>query len=132
MTAIRLARGVASRERIIKFAGCYHGHADSFLIQAGSGALTLGIPSSPGVPASVASRTHVASFNDAASVAALLDAHPGEYAAVIVEPVVGNMGTVPPRPGFLAELRRLARSPGSRQHRRIPVQLLVQEGDGPA
>ncbi|HLU49079.1 MAG TPA: glutamate-1-semialdehyde 2,1-aminomutase, partial [Planctomycetota bacterium] len=113
MTAIRLARGATGRDRVIKFAGHYHGHSDSFLIQAGSGALTLGVPSSPGVPEAIASRTHLARFNDSASVEALLDAFPGEFAAIIVEPVAGNMGTVPPEPGFLEDLRALATRHGT-------------------
>jgi glutamate-1-semialdehyde 2,1-aminomutase len=103
MAAIRVARGVTGREKIVKFAGCWHGHADPFLIAAGSSALSLGRPDSPGVPAEVAKLTLVAPFNDAAAVEALLKAH--EVAAVIVEPVAGNMGCVPPAPGFLEGLR---------------------------
>lgn len=103
MAAIRVARGVTGREKIVKFAGCWHGHADPFLIAAGSSALSLGRPDSPGVPADVAKLTLVAPYNDAAAVEALLKAH--EVAAVIVEPVAGNMGCVPPAPGFLEGLR---------------------------
>ncbi|MBI4617820.1 MAG: glutamate-1-semialdehyde 2,1-aminomutase [Planctomycetes bacterium] len=108
MTAVRLARGVTGRDRIVKFAGCYHGHADSFLIRAGSGATTLGIPDSPGVPRALAELTLVARYNDLASVRALFGAHPDGIAAVIVEPVAGNMGCVLPAPGFLAGLRELS------------------------
>lgn len=103
MAAIRVARGVTGREKIVKFAGCWHGHADPFLIAAGSSALSLGRPDSPGVPADVAKLTLVAPYNDAAAAEALLKAH--EVAAVIVEPVAGNMGCVPPAPGFLEGLR---------------------------
>jgi glutamate-1-semialdehyde 2,1-aminomutase len=107
LTAVRLARGFTGRDRIIKFEGCYHGHGDSFLIKTGSGALTLGVPSSPGVPAALAGLTHNARFNDLGAVEAIFSKHTGEIAAVIAEPVVGNMGTVPPRPGFLQGLRSL-------------------------
>jgi len=107
LSAIRLARGFTGRDAIVKFDGCYHGHGDSFLIKSGSGALTLGVPSSPGVPASLAGLTHTARFNDVDAVAALFERHPGEIAAVIAEPVAGNMGTVPPLPGFLEGLREL-------------------------
>ncbi|HEX5137305.1 MAG TPA: glutamate-1-semialdehyde 2,1-aminomutase [Planctomycetota bacterium] len=103
MSAIRLARGVTGRDKIVKFAGCWHGHADPFLIAAGSSALSLGRPDSPGVPADVAKLTLVAPYNDAAAAGELLKAH--EVAAVIVEPVAGNMGCVPPVPGFLEGLR---------------------------
>ena len=113
MTAARLARGFTGRERIVKFSGCYHGHSDGFLIQAGSGALTFGVPSSPGVPAPMASRTHLASFNDVESVRVILEGHPGEFAALIVEPVAGNMGTVPPAEGFLEGLRDLTSEHGA-------------------
>ena len=113
MSALRLARAFTGRETVIKFEGCYHGHADPFLIRAGSGAMTLSVPDSPGVPAGVAAGTLNARFNDAASVEALLDAHRGRVAAVIVEPVVGNMGCVPPREGFLRELRRLCTAHGA-------------------
>jgi len=107
LAAVRLARGFTGRDGIVKFDGCYHGHGDGFLIKSGSGALTLGVPSSPGVPAALAGLTHSARFNDLDSVAAVFQRHVDRIAAVIVEPVVGNMGTVPPRPGFLAGLREL-------------------------
>jgi len=105
MSAIRLARGATGREKIIKFAGCYHGHADSFLIEAGSGAATFGVPSSPGVTEGTARDTLNAQYNDLESVDALLDANSGGVAAIIVEPVAGNMGCVPPKTGFLEGLR---------------------------
>jgi glutamate-1-semialdehyde 2,1-aminomutase len=107
MSAVRLARAWTKREKIIKFEGCYHGHGDSFLIKAGSGAMTLSVPDSPGVPAAVAAGTLTASFNDIGSVQRLFAAHRDEVAAVIVEPVVGNMGCVPPGEGFLRGLREL-------------------------
>jgi glutamate-1-semialdehyde 2,1-aminomutase len=107
MSAIRLARAATGREGILKFEGCYHGHGDSFLIRAGSGALTMGIPDSPGVPGALAALTHVARYNDLDSVSRILDSEPGRIAAVIVEPVAGNMGVVPPARGFLAGLREL-------------------------
>jgi glutamate-1-semialdehyde 2,1-aminomutase len=107
MSAIRLARGYTGRDKIIKFEGCYHGHADSLLVKAGSGALTLGQPSSPGVPADFAKYTLTARFNDLASVQSLFDANRGEIACIIVEPVAGNMNCIPPLPGFLEGLRAL-------------------------
>jgi glutamate-1-semialdehyde 2,1-aminomutase len=107
MSAVRLARGVTGRDKIIKFEGCYHGHGDSFLIKAGSGALTLGEPSSPGVPADVATGTLTAQYNDLASVERLFDENPGLVAALIVEPIAGNMGVIPPAEGFLEGLRSL-------------------------
>jgi glutamate-1-semialdehyde 2,1-aminomutase len=107
MSAARVARGVTGREKIIKFEGCYHGHADAFLVQAGSGALTFGTPTSPGVPAGAVAPTLLATFNDLPSIERLIGANPGEIAALIVEPVAGNMGTVLPEPGFLAGLRAL-------------------------
>lgn len=107
MSAIRLARAFTERNKIIKFAGCYHGHADSFLIKAGSGATTLGIPDSPGVPPSTAADTLIAEFNHLDSVEHLIHAHPDQIAALIVEPVVGNMGCIPPNNGFLEGLRSL-------------------------
>jgi len=113
LSAIRLARGATGRDRIVKFDGCYHGHADSFLIKSGSGALTLGVPSSPGVPAALASLTHSLPFNEIDPVKALFAEKGSEIAAVIVEPIVGNMGTVPPRPGFLEGLRSLCDRHGS-------------------
>ncbi|RIK50814.1 MAG: glutamate-1-semialdehyde-2,1-aminomutase [Chloroflexi bacterium] len=107
MSALRLARAYTKREKIIKFDGCYHGHADMLLVQAGSGVATLGLPDSPGVPSAVASDTLVANFNDLESVEALFKKCPDQIAAVIVEPVAGNMGVVPPLPGFLEGLRSL-------------------------
>ena len=105
MSAIRLARAYTGKDKIIKFEGCYHGHGDSFLIKAGSGATTLGTPDSPGVTKSIAADTLNARFNDIDSVRKLTSDHRSEIAAIIVEPVVGNMGCVPPKPGFLEELR---------------------------
>ena len=105
MTAIRLARGITGRDVIVKFDGCYHGHADSLLVKAGSGVLTLGIPGSPGVPAAIAELTMNLPFNDLDALAAAFAAHGARIAAVIVEPVVGNMNCVPPAPGFLEGLR---------------------------
>jgi glutamate-1-semialdehyde 2,1-aminomutase len=107
MSAIRLARAATSRDVIIKFAGGYHGHADSFLIQAGSGAATLGLPNSPGVTRGAAQDTRVARYNDLDSVEAIFKSAPDQIAAIIVEPVAGNMGVVPPEPGFLEGLRSL-------------------------
>jgi glutamate-1-semialdehyde 2,1-aminomutase len=112
MSAIRLARAFTGKDKIIKFEGCYHGHADSFLIKAGSGAMTLGIPDSPGVPAAIGTATLTARYNDLMSVENLLAAHPGEIAGLIVEPVVGNMGCVPPAEGFLEGLRSLCTKHG--------------------
>ena len=108
MSAVRLARGYTGKEKIIKFAGCYHGHSDSFLIQAGSGAVTFGTPSSPGVTQGTAKDTLLAEYNDLASTSAILESSAGEVAAIIVEPVAGNMGCIPPKPGFLKGLRKLA------------------------
>lgn len=107
MSAIRVARGVTSRDKIIKFQGCYHGHADSFLIAAGSGAITLGKPDSPGVTKGTAQDTLLADFNDLNSVATLFESYPNEIAGIIVEPVNGNVGCIPPAPGFLEGLRTL-------------------------
>jgi glutamate-1-semialdehyde 2,1-aminomutase len=107
MSAIRLARAATGRDRIIKFEGCYHGHADSFLVKAGSGALTLGVPNSPGVPAAIADLTMTLPFNDAEAVRQALEIDGKEIAAIIVEPVAGNMNCVPPAGGFLEALRRL-------------------------
>ena len=107
MSAIRLARGYTGRDTILKFEGCYHGHSDSLLVKAGSGALTLGVPTSPGVPAALAAHTLTLPYNDAASLKAAFDAYGGELACVIVEPVAGNMNCVPPLPGFLETLREL-------------------------
>ena len=113
MSAIRVARGFTERAKIIKFNGCYHGHADYLLVKAGSGALTFGTPSSAGVPEGSAKDTLVAEFNDLASVQALFDANPDEIACVIVEPVPGNMGVVPQHDGFLAGLRALCTDNGA-------------------
>ena len=113
MSAARLARAATGRDKIIKFEGCYHGHADSFLVKAGSGAATFGQPSSPGVPKALAAETLNATFNDPASVEQLLDANAGEVACIIVEPVAGNMGVIPPADGFLAGLRELAAQHGA-------------------
>jgi glutamate-1-semialdehyde 2,1-aminomutase len=107
MSALRLARGYTGRDKMIKFEGCYHGHGDSFLIKAGSGALTLGEPSSPGVPVDFARNTLTADFNDADSVEQLFKKIPDEIACVIVEPIAGNMGVIPPAKGFLEKLRQL-------------------------
>ena len=107
MSAVRVARAFTRRDRIIKFEGCYHGHGDAFLVKAGSGATTLGIPTSPGVPSSVAGDTLNARYNDLGSVSALCEAHQATIAALIVEPIAGNMGLVPPGEGFLAGLRDL-------------------------
>ena len=105
MSAIRLARGATARERIIKFAGCYHGHTDALLVQAGSGALTHGIPSSPGIPQSTIEHTNIAQYNDAHGVQEIFSEHGEQIAAVIVEPIAGNMGCILPKPGFLETLR---------------------------
>jgi len=107
MSAVRLARGFTNRDKIIKFAGCYHGHSDAFLIQAGSGAVTFGTPNSPGVTQGTAKDTLLARYNDIASVEALISANEGEIACVIIEPVAGNMGCIPPKEGFLQALRNL-------------------------
>lgn len=107
MSALRVARAATGREKVIKFEGCYHGHADPFLVQAGSGALTLGVPTSPGVTAGAAHDTLVASYNDLSSVERVLAAHRGQVAALIVEPIAGNMGLVPPADGFLRGLREM-------------------------
>jgi glutamate-1-semialdehyde 2,1-aminomutase len=113
MSAIRVARAATKRERIIKFEGCYHGHADGFLVAAGSGALTLGVPTSPGVTRGAAADTIIARYNDLTSVARAFASDAGEIAAVIVEPIAGNMGVVPPAPGFLASLRDLCHTHGA-------------------
>ena len=107
MSALRLARGFTGRSKIVKFEGCYHGHGDSLLVKAGSGALTFGQPSSAGVPPAIAGETVVLTYNDIASVAAAFEAEPGNIAAVIVEPVAGNMNLIAPQPGFLQGLREL-------------------------
>ena len=113
MSALRLARAFTGRSKIVKFAGNYHGHADGLLVQAGSGALTHGIPTSAGVPESYAAETLVATYNDTASVETLFDAWPDDIAAVIVEPVAGNMGVVLPAEGFHADLRRITEANGA-------------------
>ncbi len=113
MTALRLARAYTGRSKIVKFEGCYHGHADMLLVKAGSGVATLGLPDSPGVPAASATDTLVVPFNDIAAVEMLFSQKGAEIAAVIVEPVAGNMGVVPPEPGFLESLRRLTAECGA-------------------
>lgn len=107
MSAVRLARGFTGKEKIIKFAGCYHGHSDAFLIQAGSGAVTFGSPNSPGVTQGTAKDTLLANYNDIKNVEDLIEANSGEIACVIIEPVAGNMGCIPPKGDFLQQLRRL-------------------------
>ena len=107
MSAVRLARGFTQREKIIKFSGCYHGHSDAFLIQAGSGAVTFGAPNSPGVTQGTAKDTLLAHYNDLESVSQHFDQHPDQIAAIIVEPVAGNMGCIPPQAGFMEGLRKL-------------------------
>ena len=113
MSALRLARAYTKRDKIIKFDGCYHGHADLLLVQAGSGVATLGLPDSPGVPADTVKDTLVADFNSLESVAALFKKYPAQIAAIIVEPVAGNMGVVPPLPGFLEGLRGITEREGA-------------------
>jgi glutamate-1-semialdehyde 2,1-aminomutase len=113
MSAVRLARGYTGRDKIVKFEGGYHGHADAMLVKAGSGVLTFGQPDSPGVPAEVAKHTLTANFNDVASVRGLFARNRKQIAAVIVEPIPGNMGVVPPAPGFLEELRAITRKNGA-------------------
>ncbi|MGA2655565.1 MAG: glutamate-1-semialdehyde 2,1-aminomutase, partial [Gammaproteobacteria bacterium] len=113
MSAIRLARGYTGREKIIKFSGCYHGHGDSLLVKAGSGALTFGIPSSPGVPKGTVENTLTAYFNDLDSVESIFKQYGEQIAAIIVEPVAGNMNCIPPVPGFLQGLRKLCDQYGS-------------------
>lgn len=107
MTAIRLARGFTGRDKLIKFNGCYHGHSDSLLVKAGSGLLTLGLPSTPGIPTSIAEHTLIADFNDLDQVAQLFESYPQDIAGLIVEPIAGNMGFILPKPGFLKGLREL-------------------------
>lgn len=113
MSAIRLARGYTKREKIVKFSGCYHGHSDSFLIAAGSGLSTFGVPNSPGVTDGTAKDTLLASYNDIENVKALFEANKNEIAAIIIEPVAGNMGCVPPKENFLHELRQLCTNNGT-------------------
>jgi glutamate-1-semialdehyde 2,1-aminomutase len=112
MSAIRLARAYAGRDKIIKFSGCYHGHSDALLVKAGSGAATFGVPDSPGVPADFARHTLTASFNDLESVKKLVAENSGQVACIILEPIAGNMGTVPPVEGFLEGLRVLCNEEG--------------------
>ncbi len=113
MSAVRVARAATRRDKIIKFEGCYHGHADAFLVQAGSGALTLGTPTSPGVTKAAAADTLIASYNDIASVQRVFKANRGQVAALVVEPIAGNMGLVPPGDGFLRELRKACDANGA-------------------
>ena len=125
MSAIRLARAATGRKIIVKFEGCYHGHADGLLVKAGSGVATFGIPGSAGVPEEIAHLTLALPYNDLAAVEAAFDAHPGAIAAVILEPVVGNAGCIPPAPGYLAGLRAAHRPRGRvadrrRSHDRLP------------
>ena len=113
MSALRLARACTGRNKIIKFSGCYHGHADMLLVQAGSGVATMGLPDSPGVPAEATSNTLIAPYNDSAAVEELFRAYPAEIAAIIVEPAAANMGLVLPLPGFLETLRSLCNTSGA-------------------
>ena len=113
MAAIRVARGFTGRDLTIKFEGCYHGHVDSLLVKAGSGVATLGLPDSPGVPKAFSDTTIALPFNDVAAVEQAFAAHKGQIASVIVEPVVGNMGCVPPKPGFLQALREITAKDGA-------------------
>jgi glutamate-1-semialdehyde 2,1-aminomutase len=113
MSAVRLARAFTGRDEILKFEGCYHGHADSFLVRAGSGVATLGLPESPGVPAALAALTLTAPFNDLEAASDLVGHNKKSLAAIIVEPVVGNSGFIPPEPGFLEGLRKLAHDSGA-------------------
>ncbi len=113
MSAIRVARGVTGRDKIVKFNGCYHGHADGLLVKAGSGALTLGVPDSPGVPEDYARNTLIAEYNSLESVGNLFETNKGEIAAVIIEPVPGNMGVMIPAEGFLEGLRKLCTDNGA-------------------
>jgi len=113
MSAIRVARAATGRKIVIKFEGCYHGHADGLLVKAGSGVATFGIPGSAGVPEEIAGLTHALPYNDLAAVEAAFDAHPGRIAAVILEPIVGNAGCIPPMPGYLHGLRELTLREGA-------------------
>lgn len=107
MSALRLARGFTGRDKVVKFEGCYHGHVDSLLVKAGSGAITLGVPDSAGIPASLAQHTILIPYNDVAAVKRVFEKHGREIAAIIVEPIAGNMGVIPPKPGFLHGLREI-------------------------
>jgi glutamate-1-semialdehyde 2,1-aminomutase len=113
MSALRLARAYTGRDKIIKFSGCYHGHADMLLVQAGSGVATMGLPDSPGVPLEAARNTLTAAYNDSAAVAELFSTYPDDIAAIIVEPVAANMGLVLPQPGFLEQLQQLSQQYGA-------------------
>jgi len=113
LSALRVARAATGRDKILKFEGCYHGHGDSLLVKAGSGVATLGLPDSPGVPQALAKLTVTVPFNDSAALEEAFNVHRSELAAAIVEPVVGNMGCVPPRPGFLQKLRALTEEQGT-------------------
>ena len=113
MSAIRLARAATKRKMIVKFEGCYHGHADGLLVKAGSGVATFGIPGCEGVPEEIARLTHALPYNDIAEAEAVFDAHPDQIAAVILEPIVGNVGCIPPAPGYLHGLRALTRREGA-------------------
>ena len=113
MSAIRLARGFTQRDLIIKFDGCYHGHSDSLLVKAGSGVLTLGLPNSPGVPAAVANSTLSLPFNDVDALTRAFAEFPDQVAAIILEPVAGNMGCIPPLPGYLQALREISQAHGA-------------------
>jgi len=113
MSAIRLARAATKRDKIIKFEGCYHGHADFLLVKAGSGVATLGLPDSPGVPADFVRHTITVPFHDLKAVEEAFDAHPDQIACLALEPITGNMGVIPPEPGFLAELKALAHDRGA-------------------
>ena len=118
MSAIRLARAATGRKLIVKFEGCYHGHADGLLVKAGSGVATFGIPGSAGVPEEIASLTLALPYNDLEALEAAFAAHPGAIAAVILEPIVGNAGCIPPAAGYLDGLRALTRRNGRSAHRR--------------
>jgi glutamate-1-semialdehyde 2,1-aminomutase len=113
MSAIRVARAATNRKIIVKFEGCYHGHADGLLVKAGSGVATFGIPGSAGVPEEIARLTHALPYNDLGAVEAAFDAHPGQIAAIILEPIVGNAGCIPPMPGYLQGLRELTEREGA-------------------
>lgn len=113
MSAIRLARGVTGRKKLVKFEGCYHGHSDALLVKAGSGVATLGLPDSPGVLPELADHTLTLPFNDEKSLDAVFDAHASDIASVIIEPIVGNMGVVLPKPGFLPKVRALTERHGA-------------------